>query len=169
MSFFDDVKDFFSDTFGGESERAESGLADAGKTAAKGATARAKLGDEQTYVAQDVDVVRAKQDLQMAKQQRDQARVRRDNKKAQLKRQVAQAYQQAQNAHLKQDYSKPASNGPSPAHQRYEQLKAKLDNFPQSVWQKDFESAVESVDRMKQRLQDAEGTARARYHQQVGR
>jgi|GEM_PF-6397179 len=58
---------------------------------------------------------------------------------------------------------------PSPAHERYEQLRAKLDNFPQSTWQKDFESAADSVDRTKQRVQDAEATARARYRQQVGR
>lgn len=175
MSFFDDVKDFFSDTFGvGEAEKAQSGMADSASKAANGANAKAQkaaqMGDEATFVAQDIEVVRANQDLQMSKQSLDRARTLRDQKQQELRTNLARAQQELNNASLKQDYTKKATGNESdPYHAKIQKCKDALDNFPNSQWAQDFDSAADNYHRMKERLADAKATAKVRYRQAIGR
>jgi len=162
MGFFDDVKDFFGV---GEAEEAETGLAEAGEKAGNGAAARANMGDVHTYVSNDIDVVRAQQDLQTAKSQLTTATQRRDQRQQKLQGDL-QAAKRASYT-FKQ---KPQLNGKvtDPNEAKIRDIESKLHIIKFDQYAEDVKSADRSVKNMQKKVSDAKRSARSRYRQAVG-
>lgn len=163
MPFFDDVKEFFGL---GEAETAESGLADAGERAAKGAmgSGEGKSGqDLHDAVNSDIEVVRARQDLQMAEQQLAAAKQTRNARKTELQNKLAAA-KRASYTHRQRDGAK-GEESPDPNQATITDCEIKLQVFPFNQYSEDVKQAEKAVQRMKQKVATATAAARSRLRQ----
>lgn len=166
MPFFDDVKEFFGL---GEAETAESGLAEAGEKAAKGAMGGGDHGggksgqDLHDAVDSDIEVVRARQDLQMAEQQLAAAKQTRNARKTELQNKLAAA-KRASYAHKQRDSAK-GQESPDPNQATITDCEIKLQVFPFNQYSEDVKQAEKAVQRMKKKVATATTAARSRLRQ----
>jgi|GEM_PF-4183417 len=160
MGFFDDVKEFFGV---GEAEHAETGMAQSASNAAS----RAQMGDVNTYVANDVEVVRAQQDLQMAKTQLARATKTRDSERQQLQTKLTEAKRKSYTFRQRAQAVGEERTDPNEAVIR--DCESKLQIFKFNQWSVDVTNAETALSRTQEKLATAKRSARQRYNQAVRR